>query len=87
MSGLCAHPTEIVWCCDDTGTEVVLPNAVDDGAPRERMIFFCEPTGESDSAVTFPVRVGEFERTCIALAQTQRAGNNFISRLAHVATV
>ena len=87
VGGLCAHAAEIVWCRDDPGAEVVLPNAVDDRSPRERMIFFCQPTGEGDSTVTFPVRVGEFKRAGIALCQTQRAGSNFITRLAHVATV
>ena len=81
VGGLCAHAAEIVWCRDDPGAEVVLPNAVDDRSPRERMIFFCQPTGEGDSTVTFPVRVGEFKRAGIALARTQLTGCNFCTQL------
>ena len=84
---LCAHAAEVVWGCDDPGAEMVLPNTVDDGTPRERVIFFRQPMGEGDAAVTFLVRGGEFERAGVALGQAHRAGGDFPARLGHVASV
>ena len=50
-----SHLAEVVWRRHDAVAEVVLPDAVDDGTPCERVIRFCEPAGEGDAPVALRV--------------------------------
>ena len=50
-----AHLAEVVGRRHDASAEVVLPDAVDDGTPCERVIRFCEPAGEGDAPVALRV--------------------------------
>ena len=45
-----AVAAEIVGCVDQPGAEVMLPDAVDDHAPRKRVGVAYDPIGQSESA-------------------------------------
>ncbi len=38
MRRLLAHPSKVAGCCNDATAEVVLPDAIDNAAPSERVI-------------------------------------------------
>ena len=55
-----AHFAEVGGRIDEAGTEVVLSDAVDDGAPGEDVLGIVEPVGEGGAAVAFFFGGGEF---------------------------
>src|SRR2546423_1257992 len=46
MSGTAAHAAKIVRGGDDAGSEMILPDAIDHHARRQRIRRFCNPFGE-----------------------------------------
>src|SRR5436190_21805611 len=53
MRGKLAHSAEVAGGIDEAATEVILPNAVDDGPPGERVFLVGNPLGEGGTAVSF----------------------------------
>ena len=60
VGGWAAHFAEVGGGIDEAGAEVILPYAVDDGAPGEDVLGIGEPVGEGGAAVAFVIvpRVG-----------------------------
>ena len=56
MGGLRAHVPEVIRRIHDTGAEVVLPDPIDDGAPRQHVAVGRDPVGQrrAAGALRFP---------------------------------
>jgi hypothetical protein len=55
MTRFGAHAAEVVRGFDEASTEVMLPHAVHDAAPGERVVFVRDPLRQSGAAVGFIV--------------------------------
>src|SRR5262249_48143371 len=87
MRRLRAHVAEIVWRIDDAAAEVVVPNAIDDGAPGERVARIADPARQGDTAAAFIVRIGESESRFKAADTFERARFRFGTGLGNVAAL
>src|SRR5262245_10130135 len=45
-----AHAAEVVWRLNDPAAEMILPNAIDDTPPRERIAAIGQPFGQRGAA-------------------------------------
>ncbi len=53
MRGQRAHVTEIVGRVDDSGSEVIMPDAIDDGSPGEHVVRVGDPAREIGAPLAF----------------------------------
>ena len=53
MRWLGTHAAEVARRIDDSGAEVILPNAIHDGSPREHVVWIGDPVGQSGTALAF----------------------------------
>ena len=67
MTWLAAHAAEVVRGIDQAAAKVMLPDAIDDAAPGERIVFVGDPLGQSRAAGGFMI-TGDFKRHMKPLA-------------------
>ena len=72
MRGTFAQPTEVARGLDDAASEVVLPNAIDHHARRERILFARDGFGELETAAALV----ETRRVAVAKNAEPAAGGN-----------
>src|SRR5262245_23946865 len=61
MRRFAAHFAEVIGCIYETSAEVVMPDAVDDGAPRQRVVRIGQPAGQGRAAAPLVLRIVELE--------------------------
>src|SRR5437870_13803933 len=61
MRGQSSSVPEIVGRIDQTAVEMITPDAVDDGAPGQRVARIGDPVSEGQAAAAFVFRVSQLE--------------------------
>src|SRR5712671_4596837 len=56
-----AHVAKVVWGFNDAAAKMVMPDTVNDGATREHVVGFRDPSRQGGAAETFIVCVGNPE--------------------------
>jgi hypothetical protein len=85
MRGSRAHPAKIARGGHDPLAEVVVPHAVHDAPPGERILRIGEPAGERRAAVALGVVGRQVKPALERLHEHERAGPNLVRRREHVA--
>src|SRR5438132_9573289 len=82
MARQAAHAPQIVRSIDDPLAEVIVPDAIDDAAPGQRVARIGNPFGEGSTAISLALRLkGGVERG----HAFERAGADGLQRLLDVA--
>ena len=87
MGGQRAHAAEIIRRFHQAAAEVILPDAIHDAAPGERIVGVREPLSERDAARALGVLGGEREARGQGRERGERAGGDDFLRLFHVAAM
>src|SRR5436309_176451 len=85
MAWLAAHATEIAWGLHDATTEVIMPNAVHNRSPGQRVSRVSDPTGQSGAAAPLILRIRNFKSRTQSRNTGQRAGADRFTRFVNVA--
>ena len=87
VCGQAAHASEVVWRIAQAAAEVVMPDAVDDDAPGERITVIGDPMREGDAPGTFGCVGGQVELRAQLLGKGQGAWADFFVGAAHITTL
>src|SRR5438445_2374938 len=84
MARLPAHATEIVGRIDDSAAKVIMPNAVNDRSPGQRIFWVSDPPGESGATSSFILRLRKLEARTQSRNRRQSAGADCFTRFVNV---
>jgi len=85
MRGCAAHFAKVVGRVAQSAPEVIVPHAVHDAAPEQRVAVIREPACERGAACGFLVQIRDGQRSFQTRQTSQRSGADEFRRLVRVA--
>ena len=87
MRGRGAHVSEVVGGIHESGAEVILPDAIDDGAPRQHVVAGGDPVGQGGAARAFGFAILQREARRQPGHAGKRSGTDRLAGTFHAAAL